>query len=810
MQTFFRVLLYLPPGDTANVSGQKVADFKNLPMSSFAKYIRGGPVDTQDPETAIEAYNFMLGLNGLGQEVIDPITNLPTKFVNISDPEAGTGWVDGVDLSSSDRRMMMNTGPFTMQPWEDTNGDGLAQPGEPGVQEIVGGFMVAQGTDARNSATRLIQADQKAQLAYDLDFALPPSPPIPEVSVHQLDGQVVLTWTDNAESYVAVDNVDVDEEGNPTHYTFQGYNIYQTDTPTIGPDSKVIKLATFDIVDGVKDIKDFTFSNEFGENVEATVQRATDSGIQRFLSINTDATRGGESLRNWNTYWFVVTAYGYNEIGVPRVLEAPFKTVAVTPLPAQGGLNTDSKYMDQIAYSSPDTSWNATHTTTAALSNGGLEVFVIDPLEVTGMDYEVSFEVDEESGDTFWNLDRLDAGGKARVLSKQANQEGDENYLVADGLLVKVLGAPLAFAGDGDGIVEVAYAGTPLTSDQWDAAGTPYGGNTVWHGLNGAFDSRYFLSANDVGDINRLMRFIDFAVPFDFELRFTDELRYAVQAFDDDKICTVPFELWNIGSATPDDPSDDMQMIPMILPNDSTKPFFGWANDVDGYFGLPASDVIYWFRPKDANSYNEFNAYCEANGGAGAFYPFPGDGSAADDYFGNWDDGFVYPIGRLMIGEYDDDNAPPPAGTVVRFNTTKPNTVADVFKFSTSAFNATKTASSEEVAAKLVNIFPNPYFGQNRAEINPVERFMTMTHLKENGMTIRIFTLAGDLIKTIDDTERQEQGTLGTHTAKWDLRNDFDVPIASGIYIIHVDMGDLGEKVLKAAVFMPEERLDKF
>jgi hypothetical protein len=190
---FFQGPIVASPGDTANVSGTKIPDYKNLGMSSFAKYVRGGPADTQDPETAQEAYNFMRGLNGLGEAVRNPITGEITKFVNISDPETGTGWVDGVDLGPADRRMLMNTGPFTLDVWVDSNGDGLPQVGEPGVQEVVCGFMIAQGTDAKNSATRLKAMDTKAQLAYNLNYALPPSPIPPPVTVHALDGELILT-----------------------------------------------------------------------------------------------------------------------------------------------------------------------------------------------------------------------------------------------------------------------------------------------------------------------------------------------------------------------------------------------------------------------------------------------------------------------------------------------------------------------------------------------------------------------------------------------------------------------------------------
>jgi hypothetical protein len=46
--------------------------------------------------------------------------------------------------------------------------------------------------------------------------------------------------------------------------------------------------------------------------------------------------------------------------------------------------------------------------------------------------------------------------------------------------------------------------------------------------------------------------------------------------------------------------------------------------------------------------------------------------------------------------------------------------------------------------------------------------------------------------------------------AQWDLRNTAGIPVASGMYIAHIDVEDVGEKILKLAVFMPEERLDVY
>lgn len=81
------------------------------------------------------------------------------------------------------------------------------------------------------------------------------------------------------------------------------------------------------------------------------------------------------------------------------------------------------------------------------------------------------------------------------------------------------------------------------------------------------------------------------------------------------------------------------------------------------------------------------------------------------------------------------------------------------------------------------------------------DRFVTFTHLPETNATIQIFTLMGESVMKI-------QHSNGTQYERWDLRNFIGVSVASGIYIVRIDMGDLGVKVLKLAVFQPTEILD--
>ncbi|NUO79733.1 hypothetical protein HUU05_06630 [candidate division KSB1 bacterium] len=829
---FFQGPIVPSPGDTANVSGRKIPGYKNLGMTSFAKYIRGGPVDTQDPETARQAYNFMLGFNGLGSEIVDPISGKVTKFVNVSDPETGTGWVDGVELEPSDRRMLMNTGPFTLERWVDSDGDGLAEVGEPGVQEIVAAVLIAQGTSAKNSVTRLKQADVSAQLAYDLNFALPPSPPIPKVTVHNLDREILLAWENEVESYTAEDKVDVDAEGNPSQYVFQGYNIYQAEAPTVGPNVRVIKLATFDLADGIGDIKDFVFSEEFGEVVEATVQRAPDTGLQRFYRITSNALQGGDPLSNWNTYWFIVTAYGYNPIGIPRILESPLSTIAVQPKPPAGGLKTKARFNQMIAALGPDTTFNATHTSTGSMSDGQLEVFVIDPSQITGKEYRVVFE--NVGSQTVWHLERIEPAGAVRVLANQTNQAGDESYIVAEGLLVKAIGPPNDFkrflcvangAGAIDPPVMGAFAfnssgfptsdGLPVEDNVNDrppanqqVGGGRWGIHTGDNGTRSSYEAFISRTTRDGANWGRV-------IPFDYEIRFTAAGSVALYPLDfsgaaNHVTIQVPFELWRIGDSRNTNTSDDVRMIPYIIDNNENGAFdlSGVDHSISGGDNDPETDWIYWMLPTNQTPGEAgYQAYVNAVTTNLAGYEFGSDCSEA--------------MARMVLvnfngGSVSDPTFPanvnqalPETGTVFRIISTKTNQPVDLFTFNTAGFEAFVTANDTKTAAQLVNIFPNPYFGQNRAEVNPVDRFMTLTHLPD-GAVVRIFTLAGDLISTIDDNTRAEQGTLGTNTARWNLRNEYDVPVASGMYFIHVDMGSLGTKILKAAVFMPEERLDKF
>jgi hypothetical protein len=95
-------------------------------------------------------------------------------------------------------------------------------------------------------------------------------------------------------------------------------------------------------------------------------------------------------------------------------------------------------------------------------------------------------------------------------------------------------------------------------------------------------------------------------------------------------------------------------------------------------------------------------------------------------------------------------------------------------------------------------VFTNPYFGRNQNESSQFSRFVTFTNLPQVA-TIKIFGINGELIRAIDHNDN-------TSLQQWDLRNVNGLPVASGVYIVYIEIPDAGSRILKLAIIQPEER----
>lgn len=111
------------------------------------------------------------------------------------------------------------------------------------------------------------------------------------------------------------------------------------------------------------------------------------------------------------------------------------------------------------------------------------------------------------------------------------------------------------------------------------------------------------------------------------------------------------------------------------------------------------------------------------------------------------------------------------------------------YEFNTLGLQTDHSAEVAKSALDLIRVVPNPYTGSSLYEDSQLDNVVKITNLPHD-CKISIFMTNGTLVKTINKSNSQTY-------VEWDLKNDFNVPIASGIYIIHIDAGDLGQKVVK-------------
>ncbi len=783
---FFQGPIVPSVGDTAIVDGKLKLDYKNLPMSAHYFFINGDDIYTDPPlgkyDGTIQFHRLFNGqITKTGAPFTDPNTGEVTKFTLTGDPVTGEGWIDGIIHSPGDRRQGMVAGPFNM-----TVGD---------TQEVVIAQLIAGGTpgiDNLSAINVLKSHDRVAQAIYDDFFNLPSPPPSPIVTVVEDDAKIVLEWGSNLTRVRKTESSVVAGLDGIGEFKFQGYNVYQLPYRD-ATFEEARRIATFDIVDGVKVIKDQKIDSQTGQVVILPVQFGTDSGIERSFEITKDVFKNAK-LRNGTEYYFFVSAYSFNDsTHIPNNLENPLTTLKAIPQMTKPGFENGGKIGEVF---------HANHTD--GPSDGSVKVVVIDPDKLTGLSYTITF--DTLSANNFiWKVTR---GDGEVVLNNQTNQTANPESPIADGLQFRVKGAPLNFTSfqvvaNGAGAINPPEAGgivwqsfpvpKEVDPDGYITSGQQVG-NGKWaihtgdNGTRGSYSD--FLSRSMRGSN------FDRVVPFDFEMRFTATGGYAVRAFQDGGVVDVPFELWNVGSATLDDSSDDYRLIPWIYDTDDNNQFnlndssdhsaSGAAND-------PFTDWIYWRQPQDITpgtaGYDAFVAGLDLVADTATTYNYASPELIARSVLINWNGGTSAPYNQAL----------PEEGTVFRLITTKPNGLRDKFVVQTP-----KTVYvADEVDVEKINVFPNPYYGVNPNEINKYQRFVTFNHLP-NKATLRVFNLAGQLVKTVQKDDN-------TQYVKWNLSNENDLPVASGIYIVHVDMPEIGKtKVLKVAIIQETQILDRY
>lgn len=92
-------------------------------------------------------------------------------------------------------------------------------------------------------------------------------------------------------------------------------------------------------------------------------------------------------------------------------------------------------------------------------------------------------------------------------------------------------------------------------------------------------------------------------------------------------------------------------------------------------------------------------------------------------------------------------------------------------------------------ACRLINVVPNPYYAYSNYEFNRLENLVKIVNLPDQ-CTIRIYNTSGTLVRTFTKDSP-------ITSVDWDLKNHVGIPIASGMYIIHVEVPGACERVIK-------------
>ena len=134
------------------------------------------------------------------------------------------------------------------------------------------------------------------------------------------------------------------------------------------------------------------------------------------------------------------------------------------------------------------------------------------------------------------------------------------------------------------------------------------------------------------------------------------------------------------------------------------------------------------------------------------------------------------------------------------------NNYHPAYRFTLEGFAARANNTVDvENQLDMINVVPNPYFGFSQYEPDKFSNIVKLTNLPAS-CTITIYSLDGKFIRQYvrnetpsipDGNNRGVTQNQITPDLEWDLKNSKGIPIASGVYLIHVEAEGLGDRTLK-------------
>ncbi len=676
------------------------------------------------------------------------------------------------------------TGPLSLEPGE-TQRFSMAILFGNDLQELI--------LNAETS-TRILEADYR--------FAQPPVKPI----VHAVsgDGKVTLYWDTRAEE--SVDPLSGEKD-------FQGYKIYRSRdytfsdvfTITDGRGNKFLGRpfeqggmpAQFDLVDNYKGYHPVEYQGR---------------AVKYYLGDNTGLVHEyvDSSVTNGITYYYAVVAYDHGTDEIPPtetqavILKHPItgeltfetNTLQVTPNPLGLGIKNALVGIDGVPRQ------------VKGNSTGDISIKVLDDLLVPDKLFAIKFEEDDvytvldstgvtdevTSKDTvFVDLSKTNVKGESvQVFDKGGNLVPSNKYFVnevfgkirglnsgdfpiGEKFTVKYQYYPIYQSSnlnnedfnpsfEGMKIYVKNYA-LDLDEDrsQWaDNVVTNVRDSVLWSPSNAAYLGNPHVQYRADWEI----RWNDLDTLADGKWKNLSDSTIAVPSF---KPIKAPFKIFNVsevdanGSFLPGN-----FLIVEQLPGTKDNGQWDWGEPIllrpTAATGATVSYYVNFFLPKDSLKITE---------------------TIIDDTTSVFDTTII-PIEKKL----------PKAGDVYHIRTSKPFKKGDLYEFESVSAKFNKAAAKPKLDD--IYVVPNPYVAYSlseepgRAASKRGERQLQFRNLPPQ-CTIRIYTVTGELVQTI---KKDDSSSL----AYWDLLSFEGQRVAYGVYIYHVDVPGVGEKIGRLAL----------
>lgn len=859
---------------------------------------------------------------------------------------------DGANGSNQpgDRRFVQSAGPFTLKPGA--------------VNNITVGVVYARSIegDLFASVRSLKMADTKAQALFDNCFEILDPPNAPKLTIQELDQELVLMLSNPVnsnnykEKYIQEDKINiVDPDTGAVYdksYRFEGYQIFQLKDASvsisdIANTDKARLVAQCDLKNEYTRLFNHELNEELGITIGSLKVAGANAGIKHSFKLTEDQfAQGVRTLVNHKKYYYVAVAYAVNmykeyiqndpnnfdgqkipyissRINPDGTSIAPVEAIPHNPAPEANGSKQNSSYGDIPEITVLDGHGNgsmALRLTEKSLNTilengfisqptyqkgyGPIDVKVIDPLNVSGGYYEISFEYNlpgnadiynknyYQTDTASWVIKKFDSQTGAyidQVRSENTIAVGNEQIIPEWGISVNISQNKYYFD---DGLTSTSMTVEMQRTTEFLSATMNFSDSTKqW--LTGVNDTEEYFPTNwilagtkslttaeqdEVGDpvYNTPKFYIDL---FDKEQKFEKILggiiapHCLVNTLNQFGPVAHPSHLSGI-SASPTALFNNLRpsRLPsfrLVITSDKSKWTKACVFELSRYDAMSIGNAkagVLRNSPsvdKNGNSLNDGtvgqgwfpgyaidletgmrlnigfgeNSFLAADGGADMIW---NPSSRIVDNQGNPIMGGMQPV---YIFGYNINNSGCPyytEGNNWIYNQMAGNVGSQVKKVYESlawVYMPLRTAGSEMLASDvtidvninkeyheftrsnrnsskpmygfsldnyapivgndremaealdIINVVPNPYYAYSAYETTRLDTRVKIINLPDK-CDVKIYNVSGKLIRTY---KKDSPVT----SIEWDLKNNKGIPISSGVYLIHVDVPNVGEKVIK-------------